>query len=303
MVDYIQANTCGRLHDAREPSLSPLNRSFLYGDAIYEVWRTYDGVLFAFEEHWERLQRSAAALHFELPLSREETLAEIGRTATAFRTHTGHVGPLYVRLQVARGGGPIGLDPALAGTAEWVCYVQALHPAQPKPERAGFHLRIARNLHRNPPEALNPAWKTGNYLNNILCLREARAAGADEVLMLNQAGQITEAAVCNVFFVRGRQLVTPPTEAGILHGVTRRLICSVIAPSAEVEVVERMVEPAELEGFDECFLSSTTRDIAPVERIDEHAYSTGPKTVTARLKHAFAEYASAYARMHAELRI
>ena len=69
MADYIQANTDGRLHDAAEPSISPLNRGFLYGDAVYEVWRTYHGVIFGFEEHGRRLERSARALHLEIGLS------------------------------------------------------------------------------------------------------------------------------------------------------------------------------------------------------------------------------------------
>ena len=82
--DYIQANTSGRLHDAREPSIAPLNRGFLYGDAVYEVWRSYHGVIFAWEEHWERLEQSARALTLALPLSEERLRAEIDRTVREF---------------------------------------------------------------------------------------------------------------------------------------------------------------------------------------------------------------------------
>ena len=80
MSTYIQANTDGRLHDAAEASISPLNRGFLYGDAVYEVWRTYHHVLFAFDEHWQRLQRSAAALRLAIPISPAALAVEIGRT-------------------------------------------------------------------------------------------------------------------------------------------------------------------------------------------------------------------------------
>jgi branched-chain amino acid aminotransferase len=82
---FIQANSNGRLHCAREPSIAPLNRGFLYGDAIYEVWRTYHGVLFAWDEHWARLEHSAEALHLSLPCERVSALAEIRRTAAAWR--------------------------------------------------------------------------------------------------------------------------------------------------------------------------------------------------------------------------
>ena len=82
---YIQANTNGRIHPASEPSVSPLNRGFLYGDAIYEVWRTYHGVLFAWEEHWTRLRASAAALHMSLEITPGQILAEIRRSVAAYR--------------------------------------------------------------------------------------------------------------------------------------------------------------------------------------------------------------------------
>jgi branched-chain amino acid aminotransferase len=85
MEAYVQANTNGRLHPAHEPSISPLNRGFLYGDAIYEVWRTYEGVLFGWEEHWARLRRSAASLYFELKVTPQNMLPEIRRTVAAFR--------------------------------------------------------------------------------------------------------------------------------------------------------------------------------------------------------------------------
>ena len=85
-ASFIQANTNGRLHRGDEPSLAPLNRGFLFGDAIYEVWRTYGGVVFAWEEHWRRLERSAKALYFNLPWSAAEIFAEIRRTVAAFRT-------------------------------------------------------------------------------------------------------------------------------------------------------------------------------------------------------------------------
>src|SRR5690606_41145364 len=111
---FIQANTNGRLHPADEPSISPLNRGFLYGDAIYEVWRSYHGVLFAWDEHWQRLRRSALSVCFELPWKADEILVEIKKTVRAFRESAGFCGDVYVRLQAYRGDGSIGLDPLLA---------------------------------------------------------------------------------------------------------------------------------------------------------------------------------------------
>jgi branched-chain amino acid aminotransferase len=303
MSDFIQANTHGRLHDAAEPSISPLNRGFLYGDAIYEVWRTYHGVLFGFDEHWLRLERSARALHMEHGLTRDTLAAEIKRTVAAWRSRTGDTGEIYVRLQVTRGAGAIGLDTALADAPTWVLLVQRLKIGAPKAGHAGLRLSVAGGLHRNPPDALNPAWKTGNYLNNLLCLREAKARGADEVVILNQKGEVTEAAVCNIFFVRRGTLVTPPLTAGILEGITRELIVREIAARAGLELREETIRPEDLAGFDECFLTSSTRDIGPVEAIDEVRYPVRADSVSARLKAAFASYAADYAAKHPHLRM
>jgi len=299
---FIQANTNGRLHPADEPSIAPLNRGFLYGDAIYEVWRTYHGVIFAWHEHWHRLESTARALHLDLPLAPEAMLAEIRRTVTAFRGQTRHEGDLYIRLQVSRGGGPIGLDTTLAGRPEFVLLVQPCPAVAPEKLRAGLSLSIATSLRRNPAESLDPAWKTGNYLNNLLCLREARTRGADEVVILNHAGEVTEAAVSNVGFVREGAVVTPPLSAGILGGITRDLLLKQVAAGAGVPAREENVRPAEFAAMDECFLLSTTKDISPVAAIDSVRFRVGADTVTARLKAAFTDYARAYAAGHPQLR-
>ena len=300
---FIQANTNGQLHDAGTTSLAPLDRGFLYGDAVYEVWRTYDGAVFAFDEHWERLQRSAGALFLQLPLERAALLGEIRRTAAAYVERTGHVGPLYLRLQVTRGSGEIGLDPALAGPSTFVILVQRLRLPAPEKCRAGLRLAVARRLRRNPPEALDPAWKTGNYLNNLLCLREARTRGADEVVILNQAGKVTEAAVANLFFVRRNAVVTPPLSAGLLGGITRGLLLERIAARVGVTGLEEDVAPADFGFYDGCFLSSTTRDLVPVAAIDEHAFPVDDSSLVWKLKAAFQNYATEYAGARPELRI
>jgi branched-chain amino acid aminotransferase len=301
--DYIQANTGGRLHPADEPSIAPLNRGFLYGDAIYEVWRTYHGVIFAWEEHWERLENSARALGLELPLTKARLLEEIRRTVGEFNRWRGADGEVYVRLQITRGGGPIGLDPALADHADYVLLVQTNRDLPPEKMAAGLALSLARELRRNDRRTLDPAWKTGNYLNNLLCLREAKARGADEVVITNLAGEITEAAVSNIHFVRAGVVLTPPLDSGLLGGITRRILVERVAPVARIEVREVRLKPADLAGMQECFLTSTTKDVMPVAAIDACRFQVAPDSVTCRLKTAFADYALAYARAHSDLKV
>jgi branched-subunit amino acid aminotransferase/4-amino-4-deoxychorismate lyase len=302
-VPYIQANTNGRLHDAREPAISPLNRGFLYGDAIYEVWRTYHGVIFAWEEHWRRLERSAAALYLALPFTAGQALVEIKRTVAAFFAAAAARPEVYIRLQITRGDGPIGLDPALAGRPDFTLLVQANPVWTAAQLTQGLHLSLATGLRRNPIASLNPAWKTGNYLNNILCLREARSRGADEVVIVNLAGEVTEAAVSNIAFVRAGEIITPPMEAGILGGITRQLLLEKIALAAGVPVREVAVRPDDFARMDECFLLSSTKDISAVATIDAVRFKIGDGTTTMRLKRAFADYARSAAGAHPGLRV
>lgn len=270
--------------------MSPLNRGFLYGDAIYEVWRTYDGFLFAFEEHWERLRRSAAALQLEIPFDEGVLLTEIRRTVSAFFEATKEKKEVYIRLQLSRGAGPIGLDVSFADKPSFVILVQNLREHPPEFWTKGFNLTLGKSLYRNHPKTLNPAWKTGNYLNNILCLREAKSRGADDVVILNLEGAVTEASLSNIFFVNGQEILTPPADAGILEGVTRNILLKELAKLWEYDLREENVLISQLPDFTECFLSATTQDITPVARIDKIAYKVGPKTVTSQLKKIFQKY-------------
>ncbi len=298
---YIQANTNGRLHPASEPSIAPLNRGFLYGDAIYEVWRTYHGVIFAWEEHWKRMRASALAVHMKLEVEPVRILAEIRRTVSAFRERVTTPGELYIRLQVTRGAGPIGLDTALADKPDFLLLVQACPELPIAKEREGLKLSVATTLRRNPAQSLDPAWKTGNYLNNLLCLREARARGADDVVILNLAGEVTEASVANIAFARGGGFVTPPLSAGILGGITRGLILGAVSAAAGIRGSEEPILPADFASMDECFLLSTTKDLVPVGEIDGVKFRLGPDSVASRLKRAFARAAREYATAHPEL--
>jgi branched-chain amino acid aminotransferase len=301
---FIQANTNGRLHRADEPAISPLNRGFLYGDAVYEVWRTYGGVIFAWEEHWARLLKSAEALYFTLPFTAVEMLVEIRRTCAAYRSASDWAGELYIRLQVSRGCGPIGLDTKLADHMEFTLFIQPCPVLSTTQLEEGQSLSVALALRRNPVEALNPRWKTGNYLNNLLCLREAKARGADEVVILNLAGEITEAAVCNLGFVRGGEILTPPMRAGILGGITRGLLLGEIAARAGFVAREASVYPSDLSSLNEVFLLSTTKDLQPVGAIDTYRYRTGAGTITRRVKEVFAAYAAEQAsRWQAERQV
>jgi branched-chain amino acid aminotransferase len=291
--DYVQANSGGRLHDASTPSISPLDRGFLYGDAIYEVWRTVGNRVFAFDEHWERLERSAGAIGMALAYGQDRVRTEMGRTVAAYREQTGWDGSCYIRLQLSRGMGSLGLDAGLAEKPVFVIYVRKLAGLDPEQLEEGIRLHLARKVRRNSRYSLDPGSKTGNYMNNLLGLGEARQAGADDVVMLNGEGALTEASTSNIFLAGKGRVVTPSLSSGILGGVTRHLLLYRITRPAGLIVMERSIDALELPEFDECFLTSTTRDVVPVGSIDGRRFKTGPDTVTRRLKRAFEDYLEA----------
>ena len=284
---FIQANVNGQLLDARQPAVSPLDRGFLYGDALYEVWRSYGGVLFGWREHWERLVATAAGVGIALPWGPDEAFAEIRRTAAEWRRATGSGGDVYARLQVTRGGGAIGLDVGLADRPSFAIYVKAQPELSDGALDKGTSLHVARKWRRNSVEALPPSLKTGNYLNNILGLKEAREAGADDVLFLNARGALAEASTRNFWVVLGDRIATPPMSDGILGGVTRRILLESVRIFEGLPLVEQSLGQGTLLRARECFLTSTTQDVQPVCRVDEAVFPTGAGTVARRLKNRF----------------
>lgn len=300
---YIQANTMGKLHDAREASLSPLDRGFLYGDAIYEVWRTYDNVLFAMEAHWERLIRSAAGIGMSMPLTAESIMPEIRRTVEAWRSNTGMDSEVYVRLQISRGAGEIGLNPTYSESPNWVILVKALPDLSPEALDKGYSVGISRSVRRNPRWALSPELKTGNYLNNIMGFADGLERGRDEVLMLNGDGLITEGTTRNIWLVFEDRVAGPRQEDGILGGVTRGLLLKHAREFSDLPFTEEPLHEAMLSKAREVFFSSTTQDIQPVACVDNLSFKTGPTTITRSIKNCFRRWINEYTRTHPQWKV
>jgi branched-chain amino acid aminotransferase len=289
------ANLCnvdGRITAESEARIPVLDRGFLFGDSIYEVVRTAGDVPFAWPEHWGRLQRSAAAIRLQLDLDEPAVARRVAATLAA----AGH-GDSYVRIVVTRGAGDApNIDLAHAqGPPCWVVMVRALTPSSGKPSRVAIVDRL-----RNDRRALDPAAKSGNYLNNVLALAEARAAGATDCLMCNADGFVTEASTANVFARIDGVWHTPPLQAGILAGVTRFLLLGFL-PACGEPAVERDLTPAVLRRASELFLSSTLRDIAPVTHLDGRAlHGGGSGPLVSVLLPRFQEWCAERLRDHYE---
>jgi branched-chain amino acid aminotransferase len=276
------ANLCnldGVLVPEAEATVPVLDRGFLFGDSVYEVVRSRAGAPFAWAEHFDRLRLSAAAILMQLDLDDRTLARRIDATLAA-----ASLGDSYVRIVVTRGTGSApNIDLAYApGPPRWLIMVRPLPAMSGQPARLALvdRLRVDRR-------ALDPATKSGNYLNNVLGLAEAKARGATDCLMLNTDGFVSEASTSNVFARIDGTWCTPPLSAGILAGVTRRLLLDFL-PGAAADVVERDLTAHELAAAEEVFLSSSLRDIAPVTHVDGAPIGGGkPGPESTRLLTAF----------------
>ena len=288
----VLCNVEGRLVPPDQAVVPILDRGFLYGDSVYEVVRTYSGRPFELDRHLARMEKTAHRIDLTLP-PRAAIVRELQRTLDAAGNPES-----YARIVITRGTGEFGLSPLLArGHNRLVVIVRPLAAPPEEQYERGLQMAIARTR-RNPPQALDPALKTGNYLNNILALREAHEAGADDAILLDLAGRVTEGTTSNVFFVQRGVLVTPPLSLGMLEGVTRALF-NEIAREQGMLLREEPHGPEALAAADEVFMTSTLREAMPVTSLvflESHGeqvrkVSDGrPGPVAKRLRAAFREY-------------
>lgn len=261
--------------DAR---VSVYDRGFLYGDAVFEVLRTYGGRPFALGEHIARLRRSAERVFIEVPLGDEELGREVETAIAASGNEES-----YVRIVVTRGSGPLSLDP---GTAERPLRVVLVEPVVPPPREAYANGIAVVLVHtrRAVDETAAAGAKVTNYLANLLALHEAKTRGAQEALVVDAHGHVVEGATSNVFVVAGGRLATPPEAAGILAGITRAHILGA-ARALGVPVDERALTPEDLWRADEVFITSSIRELLPVVSVDGRPVGAAVPGPVARALH------------------
>ena len=298
-------NVDGVITPTSKACIPVMDRGFLYGDSVYEVFRTYAGIPLFFDEHWDRFENSARLIHLRLQLTRQELMDEIRKTVRA--TGAGaHDEDVYVRYCVTRGEGPVDLYPDPELPTRYVIIVRELHHWHADLYRRGLRLAIS-STRRNPTNALDPNIKGGNYLNNVLGVIEARQLGADDCIMLNDADLVTESSNSNVLFVIDAELVTPAESAGHLRGLTR--IALEDACSAHgLSILSRDVPVQDVAGATECFITSATREVMPVKSLrlpsgDTVGFPEGGGRLTRRAMDYYQGYVERYLRDHAAQRL
>ncbi len=277
--------------EAPQAVVSVFDRSFLYGDSLYEVFRSHEGVFLQLDEHLERLYRSAALCRMRVSQDPGSLKAQIAKTFAEFQkgAQKGQQ-DAYCRLVLTRGVGRIGFgEECVLTPTQIIIIVQKVElPTEAQIEK-GLHLQISKRI-RNRPEALDPAMKSGNYLNSLLAYLEAAAENIDDkfddALLCNGDGHITEGTTFNIFYVKRGILVTPPLDIGILEGTTRRAVLEV-ARQLSIPIREVRFPKERLYKADEVFATSTTKDIFPVTRLDQKKIGAGkPGEISLKLRKA-----------------
>jgi len=271
----------GKLFDKSEAKISVFDHGLLYGDGVFEGIRVYGGNVFRLREHIDRLYESARHILLEIPLSREQMTQAVLDTVKANAKQDG-----YIRLVVTRGAGSLGLDPQKCSNPQVITIVDDISLYPVEFYERGLHV-ITASIIRNHPNALNPRIKSLNYLNNILAKIEAVRAGCQEAIMLNHNGEVAECTGDNIFIVKHGVLRTPHMVAGILEGVTRNAILE-LARAAKITVQEMALTRHDVYSADECFLTGTAAEVAPVVQCDGRPIGNGkPGPVTRQLHERF----------------
>jgi branched-chain amino acid aminotransferase len=294
----------GRMLPKSQASVNVFDHGLLYGDGIFEGIRVYQGKIFKCDQHMDRLYGCAKRLFLDIPIGPDEMVEIMRRCITANEIVDG-----YIRLVVTRGVGSLGLNPYHCPEAGIVCIASQIQLFTPEQYEAGMRVVLAHRP-KTPVACLDPRIKTLNYLNNIMAKVEAihlsRSLGITEpkdqlleVIMLNIEGKVTEGSGDNIFFVKDGKLTTPPSDVGILEGITRRFVKDQLCPMLGLSCEEREFEIEELLAADEVFLTGSAAEIIGVREVVEHdgkgsittthRISEGEGTVTNSLRMKFRE--------------
>jgi branched-chain amino acid aminotransferase len=267
----------GKFYSEANAKISVFDHGLLYGDGIFEGIRFYNGRVFRLEEHLLRLWDSARSICLEIPMTMPDMTEAVLETI-----RQNHLRDGYIRLLVTRGIGNLGLNPTQCKSPSVIIIAATIALYHEEFYRKGLTI-VTCATRRSSPAALNPAVKSLNYLNNVMARIEANLAGADEALMLNDAGNVAECTADNVFIVKHGQIFTPPVAAGALRGITRSVVFG-IAAELGVKVRETDITRHDVFIADECFLTGTAAEIVPVVKADGRSIGNGkPGPITARI--------------------
>jgi branched-chain amino acid aminotransferase len=270
-----------RLLPVTEVRLSPGQAGLLNGWGLFTTVRIYEGIPFAFERHWNRLQRDAERTHCPFPFEENVVRGQLAEVLHANQVREGAARVYVIYNQV----GFWRSDEDFPRVDLLLCSADL--PAYREPARLGLR---EHGRHAASPLA---GVKVISWLDNVWNYYEAQQAGFDEVVLLNERGEVAECTAANIFCVKDGRVATPPVAAGCLQGITRSVLLE-IGSGAGAPVEERVLRPEDLYAADEIFISSTNRNLLGVGEVNGRKIAAAPGAVTLRLEKAFGEYVRPY---------
>lgn len=270
----------GEIRDTSERFLSPGQTGLVNGWGVFSTLRIYDGVPFFWERHWPRMQHDAARMRVPMPADADAVASDIQRLIEANRAWNA-----VLRLMVVRNRGGMFEGPAVTNDFDVIGFTTDVPPWG-----AAMKLGLVPNGRHAASEFAGA--KILSWSENLTRYERARERGLDEVVLLNERGEVCECTSANLFAVHGSRALTPPLSSGCLPGVTRAVLLEELGlPDLSVE--ERVLLPPDLESADEVFLASTTRELLPVVSVEGLRIRAG-HAVRDRLQQAFSAQVEAY---------
>lgn len=275
-----------RLMPIEEVRLSPGQSGLMSGWGLFTTMRITEGIPFAFERHWKRLSRDAQKTHCPFPFVEQAVLGQLNEVLRANQVREGcaRIYAIYNKAGFWRS------DENFPEVDLLIC--SAGLPPHREP------VRLALREHGRHAASPLAGVKVTSWLNNVWNLDEAQKAGFDEVVLLNERGEVAECTAANIFCVREGRVLTPPLSSGCLEGVTRGVVLE-IGAAAGAQVEERTLWPEGLYSADGVFISSTNRGVIGVSEINGHKIATAPLPVMQKLQEAFSVYVREYVESRA----
>jgi branched-chain amino acid aminotransferase len=268
-------NFNGEIRD--ELSISVMDHGFLFGDSVYEVVSTLNNQPCFLEKHLDRLHNSAQAISIDILHDKKWFRDQLKKTLIAACNEES-----YIRIIITRGIGEINIDPSSCDHPNIIFMVMDAPEYSNSYYENGIKVALV-SIKRNPRDSLNPNIKTGNYLNNVLAKMEAEKLGAQDAIMANPWGYLTEGTTSNLFFVCDNRIQTPSLDCGILSGITREIIIQ-LAKENGLLIEEGKWPGVELLKANEIFLTGTLKKVMPVSHLDDRQVGTGkPGPITLKL--------------------
>jgi branched-chain amino acid aminotransferase len=265
----------------KEVRLSPGQAGLINGWGLFTTLRIVRGEAFAFERHWRRLEKDAAVTRLPIPYAGPRVRVQLQEVIRANNVTDGCARIYLVYNQVG-----------FWRSDESQPVVDLIIYTAPLPEYREPVCLSVREHGRHAASALSGV-KTISWLNNVWSVAEAQKKGFDEVVMLNERGEVAECTAANIFIVKGDSVLTPPLSSGCLEGVTRGILFEITGEAGTI-LREQTLRLEDIYGADEVFISSTNRNVIAVGEIAGHKFANAPGSITLRMSEAFQSYLNDY---------